>query len=136
MKKILWIGLFLLVSCGQHTYEKVTKVYSSGNPEIILLCEEGSDEIIYQKVMFDNQSIKIEGALEAGEKDGLWISYYDDGQIWTKNTYKSGVLEGSYEMFNRNGKPKLEGHYKAGKESGIWKVYDENGKFIEERLMD
>lgn len=136
MKNILAIAMFLLVSCGQQTYEKVIKVYPSGNPENILVYEEGKDEAIYQKLMFDNQSIKIEGGFLDGKKHGLWLSYYDDGSIWTKNNYNTGVLEGPYEMYTRTGTPKLQGHYTSGKESGKWKVFDESGQLIEERDMD
>jgi antitoxin component YwqK of YwqJK toxin-antitoxin module len=136
MKYFLWIGMLLLVSCGKSTYDKVTKTYSSGNPETVMVYEEGNEKPIYQKVMYDNQSIKIEGAMVDGKRDGLWTSYYDDGTTWTKNNYKGGELVGLYEMFNRNGTPKLKGQYKAGKESGTWTVFDENGQFVEERSMD
>ena len=34
---------------------------------------------------------EIQGTFRNGKKDGLWLRYYDNGQVSYKATYKNGV---------------------------------------------
>ena len=38
-----------------------------------------------------------------GKKDGPFESYYKNGQLKDKGTYKDGELDGPYEMYHENG---------------------------------
>ena len=34
---------------------------------------------------------KEQGSIKNGKKDGLWVYYHDNGQLWKKETFKDGV---------------------------------------------
>jgi antitoxin component YwqK of YwqJK toxin-antitoxin module len=38
-----------------------------------------------------------------GKKDGLWVTYYDNGQLDTKGNYKNGLRDGVWETYYWNG---------------------------------
>ena len=53
--------------------------------------------------------------------DGPYESYYLDGQLWYKRTYKDGELDGPYEGYYGDGRlSEKGGTYKDGKECGEW----------------
>jgi hypothetical protein len=39
-----------------------------------------------------------EGEIKNGKKEGVWISYWENGQINTKGTYTDGKKEGVWEV--------------------------------------
>ena len=67
-------------------------------------------------------------------KDGTGVgtSYYDDGQISTKLSYKNNVLDGKCETWWENGTKSTEIYYRNGKIVNL-KSWDMNGKLIEEK---
>ena len=38
-----------------------------------------------------------------GKREGLWESYYRNGQLHTKGHYRKGKREGKWEFYYRNG---------------------------------
>ena len=38
-------------------------------------------------------------------KDGLWVSFYDDGKIFYRGQYKKGKEDGAWIGFNPDGTP-------------------------------
>ena len=38
-----------------------------------------------------------------GKREGLWESYYRNGQLHTKGQYRKGKREGEWEFYYRNG---------------------------------
>ena len=66
---------------------------------------------------------------EADEaKNGVVETYYDNGQLMERATYKDDELEGLYEVWYENGQPELRGYYKDGKTDGLYEVWYENGQ--------
>ena len=58
---------------------------------------------------------KTQGSIRNGKKDGPWVKYYDNGQLWEKGTYKNGKLEdGPWVEYHYNGKLGSKGTYKDG----------------------
>jgi antitoxin component YwqK of YwqJK toxin-antitoxin module len=51
-------------------------------------------------------------------KNGLYVSYYPNGNIKSKETYKNGVKEGHLTRYRPNGKVFIEENYKKGKLDG------------------
>jgi len=35
--------------------------------------------------------------------EGLWVSYYDNGQLWEKGEYRKGMMEGYWEGYLSDG---------------------------------
>ena len=51
-----------------------------------------------------------------GERDGPWISYHDNGQLFWKGTYKAGKEDGPWVGYNKDGTvwESLTGTFKDG----------------------
>jgi len=72
------------------------------------------------------------GNYQDGKKDGKWIYYLEDGQIWYEGNYKDGVEHGEfilsgYGNYNIFHKVKVE-NYKNGKLDGKSIHYHINGE--------
>ena len=55
-----------------------------------------------------------------GPPDGPYESYYENGQLEEKGTYKDGELDGPFELYNDNGQLYEKGTYKDGERCGEW----------------
>jgi antitoxin component YwqK of YwqJK toxin-antitoxin module len=66
------------------------------------------------------------------EREGLWISYYEDGTKWSEAYYSKGMREGHSLTFYPNGNIRYMGEYRDDKKTGTWTFYDENGKVTSE----
>jgi len=64
-------------------------------------------------------------------KEGKWFSYYDNGKLEGKGSYKNGKREGEWVWYHDNGKLYSKGSYKNGEREGKWVHYDYNGIFNE-----
>lgn len=61
--------------------------------------------------------------------NGLRISYYNNGEIYTKAHYKMGVFVDSFLLYFNNGQVEYESWFDSlGREQGLYKVYHKNGK--------
>ena len=69
------------------------------------------------------------GTIRNGKRDGFWESYYENGQLNWKGSYKDDWLDGPWEYYYDNGQLSYKGNYIGGKEDGIFEHYKENGKF-------
>jgi hypothetical protein len=69
-----------------------------------------------------------QGVLEDGKRVGLWVRYYENGQLSSKRTYKDGKRDGPWVRYRKNGKIYYKGTYKDGKRDGPWVGYFKNGK--------
>ena len=65
------------------------------------------DGLYYQKftdVPFTGEvSGEEQGILKYGVKDGAWVTYYPNGQLWGKGNYKNGQREGAWFFYEPNG---------------------------------
>jgi hypothetical protein len=46
---------------------------------------------------------KTQGTFKNGRKHGPWVSFYKNGQLWSKGTYKNGKLHGPSVFYHDNG---------------------------------
>ena len=80
-----------------------------------------------------NGALKIKGMLnEAGNREGLWISYYDNGQKWSEMYYVDGQKDGHSITFYPNGEVRYIGEYKKDERIGTWKFYSEAGELTKQ----
>lgn len=56
------------------------------------------------------------GYIEDGLKHGHWETYYDDGTVFIRGTYRRGKRDGYFEYFSDNGSVRrsMTGIYKNG----------------------
>ena len=63
-----------------------------------------------------------------GLRQGLYESFYENGQLRRRCTYKDGKLDGLYESFYENGQLKERCTYKNNKLDGLCEWFDINGQ--------
>ena len=71
---------------------------------------------------------KWKGSIKNGLKEGTWVTYYDNGQLWGKGDYKNGDEEGTWVEYWKNGQLFSKGNYTNGKREGTWVYYWGNGQ--------
>ena len=69
-----------------------------------------------------------QGSLKDGKREGLWGSYYDEGQLSSKGNYKNGYSDGPWFYYHSNGQLSSKGNYKNGYSDGPWFHYYSNGQ--------
>ena len=62
-----------------------------------------------------------------GEKHGVWITYYANGNKRSEGSYHRGKKEGLWLQFWPDGNKKSEGTFKNDKFTGLYTAYHENG---------
>ena len=67
------------------------------------------------------------GYLKNGVRHGLWIAYWDNGQLRYKGNYKNGKSHGEHVAYYQNGQLRLKGKYVNGKREGYFQDYDIKG---------
>ena len=61
-------------------------------------------------------------------RNGLFQSFYENGQMSAEGEYKNGVEEGQWTTFHENGQKASQGTYVEGKEQPDWKFWDASGQ--------
>lgn len=79
---------------------------------------------------------RMEGELIEGERTGPWTSYFPDGSVRSRVTYRNGKEEGPTEVFHTNGMPYYTGQYHQGLTVGDWVFYDPLGKEVRRVTYD
>ena len=69
----------------------------------------------------------IEGNYRDGMQEGLWTTWYENGQRSAIDHFHSGLQDGLHTSWYANGQKALEGNYRAGKREGVWTRWDPNG---------
>lgn len=67
------------------------------------------------------------GTKQNGKKEGTWITYNSEDEIWLESTFRSGVLEGKSIMWGPHGQPQSETEYMGGVANGAVRTWHSNG---------
>ena len=70
---------------------------------------------------------KDQGSFKDRKKDGPWVIYWGNGQLFTKGTYKGGKEDGPWVQYWDNGQLYSKGTYKDGTKTGPWVSYKSDG---------
>jgi antitoxin component YwqK of YwqJK toxin-antitoxin module len=146
MKNFLFFPLLLVFSCASdenHPAES-EQISTSPDSETNDVQIDSTSSIVmpeptlagdYQE-NYPNGKRKIEGKLNAsGKRDGLWVSYYENGIKWSESYYDDGIKQGHSLSFFPNGQARYLGEYKNDKKFGTWKFYDEDGELFKEETF-
>ena len=68
-----------------------------------------------------------EGEYLDGERNGLWVWYYGNGQKSFEGEFQAGAAVGKHRYWHDNGQMSEIGGYEAGERDGRWDYYDSNG---------
>jgi len=135
MKKVLNITLIILFAilasnCSHKPIEEITATHDDGSPKIVKYFDEGEKGRILVKEIhyYADGKKKLEGSYKNTQRDGLWTSWYANGNIWSQSEYTDGIENGLYVVYHENGSKYYEGHYKKGNRVGKWTFWDLGGK--------
>ena len=67
---------------------------------------------------------------ENGLRQGMYESFYENGNNGIRCTYKDSELNGLYEEFDVNNKIRAKCDYKDSKRDGLYELFSANGKSI------
>jgi len=59
---------------------------------------------------------------------GIVTYFYSNGEVFKKEKYKDGQLDGPYKEFYPTGELRVDGIYNKGKKERNWKIYYKTGK--------
>ena len=140
MKKYCLISLlafFALTSCTHET-KVMEETYPDGSPkrECVYKGKDTSRELIRETTWYPDKKIQMSGEFKKKKRDGKWIYYYENGNVWSEGFFKDGKSDGKRTLYHENGKLYIEGHYKNDRQVGIWKYYDDKGNLIRTDDLD
>ena len=110
--------LFILLACStpeEHQNDKSTSI-------------ENIDKPTRSEIFYPNGELKMSGQTINGKKHGLWVAYFENGGVWSKNEFDHGVQHGTTLVFQKSGLTYYTGAYKNGERSGKWQFYDKSGE--------
>jgi antitoxin component YwqK of YwqJK toxin-antitoxin module len=81
---------------------------------------------------FANGVVRIKGYKMKGKREGLWRSWYENGQLNSELSFVHDDREGPYGVWYENGKKMVEGEYKKDVAVGKWKYWDNRGNLAKE----
>ena len=134
MKKYCFIFLlviFALTSCTHET-KVMEETYPNGSPkrECVYKGKGASRDLIRETTWYPDKKIQMTGEFKGKKRDGKWIYYYENGNVWSEGFFKDGKSDGKRTTHYENGKIFYEGYYQEDRRVGVWKFYDEKGKFL------
>ena len=134
IKEICLIALLAVFSVTSCTHETrvMEETYPNGSPkrECIYKGNDASRELIRETTWYPDKKIQMTGEYKEKKRDGRWIYYYANGNVWSEGFFKNGKSDGKRMMYNENGSIFIEGYYKEDRRVGVWKFYNEKGVLI------
>ncbi len=111
------------------TYDSLTVIDTNetGGPSTVVY-HSGKSEIVRQ--YYSDHSLRCEGTVIDGVREGRWVFYHPDGHIQSECTFVGGKEDGPYRVYRENGAPYYIGQYTMGVRTGIWEIYDQQGNLV------
>lgn len=81
---------------------------------------------------YENGQLKSELTHKSGKLEGLAREWYENGQLKSEATYKNGKVQGLSRDWHENGQLWGEGNWKSGNPEGLWRIWDLNGRLKSE----
>jgi len=134
MKKhflITLLVIFALTACVHET-KVMEEIYPDGSPkrECVYKGKEGSRELVRETTWYPHKKVQMMGEYKENKRDGKWIYYYENGNVWSEGFFKNGKSDGKRVTHYENGHIFYIGFYQEDRRVGTWKFFDEKGKFL------
>jgi antitoxin component YwqK of YwqJK toxin-antitoxin module len=91
----------------------------------------GKEEGLYQS-WYNNGQLMEKYSYINGKKEGLYQLWYDNGQLHKRYNFINNEVEGLYQSWYDDGNLGDEGKYINGKKEGLYKSWYNNGQLYEE----
>jgi antitoxin component YwqK of YwqJK toxin-antitoxin module len=115
-----------------YIYEEVINYDKDGNIVDKYIIRYGVKEGLYQS-WYPNGQKHIEKNFKKGLKDGLIQSWHQNGHKNCECSYKKNKREGTYKWWYDNGQKQEECNYKEGNQEGLYQWWDSSGRFNEKK---
>jgi antitoxin component YwqK of YwqJK toxin-antitoxin module len=136
-----------LMSSGQYTDDKKTGNWSFYDATGRLTAEQSlaDDKLngpsVYYRVQKDTQPgdprrIDYKCEYKNGQKNGMYIEYYEDGTIYQTIEYRDGKKDGLMKEFFSSGEIKLEIPFRDDKRHGTMVEYARNGEIVYKWILE
>ncbi|MCX6247495.1 MAG: hypothetical protein NTW10_07165 [Bacteroidetes bacterium] len=134
MKFPCLISLLVIATLASCTHETrvMESVYPDGSPkrECVYTGNGPSRQLVRETTWYPKKKIQMTGEYKNSLRDGRWVYYRENGNIWSEGYFTKGKSEGKRLIYHENGKIYIEGTYKDGRPVGDWKFYDEKGNLV------
>ena len=122
--------LILLISCDKSQREVVVEKWDDGTPsKVNFVVGEGlKQEIVGRMTYYENGEIQTKEEYRENKNNGLYIRYYENGKKSEEGTYKDGEKDGKWTKWDDYGVKDVEETYKDGKLNGLSTWWYENGE--------
>jgi len=123
----------MCLSCRQEVEKRVISRYADNRPRVVReYVTVGDTSILHKEIhFFPGEKKYIEKNFnDSGKPDGVWVSWYENGNKNSEGTYRNGRWHGTYRVWHPNGKLFYTGEYANGRRTGIWKYYDSTGVLV------
>lgn len=85
---------------------------------------------------FKDDQVVEKGSYQSGRKEGLWITFYPNGNVKSEIIYKRGRPNGRFKLYYENGNLEEEGSWVNRLYNGSFKRYYEDGTLEQEKTFD
>lgn len=68
------------------------------------------------------------GMRKNGKKEGMWMTYNEEGELWVETPYRDGKIDGTMVMWGLHGQRFSETEYKEGVAEGATRAWHSNGQ--------
>lgn len=131
---LLMIPFVMLAACNGKTVEEIAEKFPDGTPKTVRYYKvHGEVRDLVKEIQYypDHQKF-YEGEYKDNKKDGKWVVWYKNGNIWSEGYYKNGLDHGKRTAYHENGEKHFTGKYREGKMVGTWRFYDDTGELVKE----
>jgi Uncharacterized protein conserved in bacteria len=99
--------------------------YYDGCPAAIRVIQQ-KKETLYK--FFPSFKTQVKCAMKGNILNGPSLSYFENGNINSKNYYRDGMQEGEYVLYYDNGSVRIKGNYSKDKQVDSWQYFKSNGQ--------
>ena len=129
IKNLFWINLILV---GFITAQSVIKINNLQKKDGLYYQPRDSNPYTGRIIdVNENGDINLEGKFSRGKRNGIWTTWYVNGQKEHEGYYKNGLKSGLWKTWYDSGQAWKEGYYYAGKKEGGWLYWYWNGNNLE-----
>lgn len=82
---------------------------------------------------YQNGQVSFQGRYWHDRREGEWTWYYPNGQRKIAGLYLNGEPHGKWIYWHPTGQKELEGQYIAGMQAGTWTLWDTRGRILDVR---
>ena len=100
----------------------------SGMKRKEVIWQKGEEINLIEWEYFNGGQLSNERHYKEDEKDGKWISWYENGQKKFEKKYKKGEPNGVWNEWYENGQKEVEAYFNGGKRDRHWAWWYENGQ--------